>query len=350
MNSNLQFSKHQSLYKQKIRYLLMILALYIGLNIQVLHSQNSQTWSIPGTFSWTCPAGVTSVNVECWGGGGGGSYVDFTTGGGGGGGGAYATRVVSVVPGQSYTIIVGNGGIGYIGGFSPSIANSGGFSSFMGSEVIAGGGCHGGPDILYSVSAPGGGGGCSGTACPLSECSEGAEPGENGMDGYATVGYLGGGNGGKAGGSNGGLGGSGGIINGSDGTAPGGGGGGAGGLNDLSNAGRGASGQVIISWTDITDIKDEYQNQILSLKNYPNPFSETTQIHYYVPQSGIVSLEIYNINGQKVASLIANEKQSKGMKQIPFCKDNLQSGIYLCSITVATEIEKFKSSNYMIIY
>jgi hypothetical protein len=42
-------------------------------------------FTTPGSGSWTKPAGVTSVKVECWGGGGNGF-----TGGGGGGGGAYA--------------------------------------------------------------------------------------------------------------------------------------------------------------------------------------------------------------------------------------------------------------------
>jgi hypothetical protein len=73
------------------------------------------------TYTWTAPAGVTSVLVECWGSGGkGGNAVDVYSSqlnqyswvsGGGGGGGAYAKRTsYAVTPGNSYQIVVGSGG------------------------------------------------------------------------------------------------------------------------------------------------------------------------------------------------------------------------------------------------
>lgn len=75
---------------------------YIGLNIA-------------GDGTWTCPAGVTSITVECWGSGaGGGSAKPNINGGvvagGGGGSGAYAKSVVSVTPGNEYAYHVGAGG------------------------------------------------------------------------------------------------------------------------------------------------------------------------------------------------------------------------------------------------
>ena len=61
-----------------------------------------QEYTTPGTYTWTCPAGVTSVSVVCIGGGGtGGAY------GGSGGSLAYKNNI-TVTPGQTYTIIVGN--------------------------------------------------------------------------------------------------------------------------------------------------------------------------------------------------------------------------------------------------
>lgn len=60
------------------------------------------------TGSWVAPAGVTSVEVECWGGGGNGSTRSTSGFGGGGGGGAYAkTNAVTVVPTTSYSLTVG---------------------------------------------------------------------------------------------------------------------------------------------------------------------------------------------------------------------------------------------------
>jgi hypothetical protein len=66
-----------------------------------------------GTYTWTCPAGVTTAKIECWGAGTGGNGGNNTNGGFGGGGGEYAAEpAYPVVPGQVYTYLVGNGGTG----------------------------------------------------------------------------------------------------------------------------------------------------------------------------------------------------------------------------------------------
>lgn len=81
------------------------------------------TYSSAGTFTWTCPAGVTFVTIKVWGGGGGGGAagVDHGSsiwgqpvsgGGGGGGGGAYAEYSFVSVPGRSYAVTIGAGGAG----------------------------------------------------------------------------------------------------------------------------------------------------------------------------------------------------------------------------------------------
>lgn len=69
----------------------------------------SEKFTVSGTF--TPPAGVTSVTVECWGGGGAGGGAEKVSGGnvggGGGGGGAYAKRLsVPVTPGIQYTVTI----------------------------------------------------------------------------------------------------------------------------------------------------------------------------------------------------------------------------------------------------
>src|SRR4051812_36812823 len=54
------------------------------------------------TSTWTAPAGVTKIVVECWGGGGAGGSATRSSGtayGGGGAGGAYAKSTLTVVPG-----------------------------------------------------------------------------------------------------------------------------------------------------------------------------------------------------------------------------------------------------------
>jgi hypothetical protein len=51
------------------------------------------------------------------------------------------------------------------------------------------------------------------------------------------------------------------------------------------------------------------------LPNYPNPFNPTTTIQYSNPARGKIVLEIFNVLGQKVASLV-NDEQEAGSHSI----------------------------------
>ena len=70
---------------------------------------DSQEFVSAGTYTWTVPAGVTSISVAGVGGGGGGSQK--SAGGTGGAGGALTyVNTVSVTPGDTYTVVIGAGG------------------------------------------------------------------------------------------------------------------------------------------------------------------------------------------------------------------------------------------------
>ena len=66
-------------------------------------------------------------------------------------------------------------------------------------------------------------------------------------------------------------------------------------------------------------------------QNYPNPFNPSTVITYALPQAGYVSLTVFNLLGEEVATLV-NENMSAGTHTVEFNGSNLTSGIYIYSI------------------
>jgi hypothetical protein len=119
------------------------------------------------TSTWTCPTGVTSIDVELWGGGGAGgsaSTASATSGtrlAGGGGAGSYVKKTLTVVPGTAYNVTVAGGG--FPGGTSQAsgyFGLCGGKSQFSGTGITtltASGGTGGsGTGSLNPTTAPGG--------------------------------------------------------------------------------------------------------------------------------------------------------------------------------------------------
>lgn len=223
--------------------------------------------------TWVCPSGVTSALIECWGGGGCGATGNLTFNptprgyaGPGGGGGQYVRKVITVIPGNSYTVTVGDGGQPANAGASIGLSGS---SSWFGSPstVRASGGGGGGstPSAIGlggsggvgTVKHNGGNGGQGDAGNGVGDDSMG---GGGGGSGTQSTAGLNGGNGtpttAGAGGIGGGNGGDGGLIglnsdSGFAGIAPGGGGGG-GAVNSGGTGGgggSGASGQVVITYS-----------------------------------------------------------------------------------------------------
>lgn len=183
--------------------------------------------------SWTAPTGVTIADVYAWGAGGGaGSYGagrNPLPGAGGGGGSFAAKYLISVTPGNTYTVMVGVGGNGATYGSAfPGIAGTDSwFSDIL--TVFASGGIGGGNDganggfgglavnnigdVVFNGgngAVRGSGGGGAGTLFP----------GSNGTSGSSQ-------SGGSGGASDGGDGGTTTLAQGGDGSTIGGGGGGS---------------------------------------------------------------------------------------------------------------------------
>jgi MSHA biogenesis protein MshQ len=122
------------------------------------------TVTYKASASWAAPAGVTSVDVEVWGGGGAGGGQNSTwDGGGGGGGGGYSKKTaIAVIPGTSYAVTVGGGGIDVAG----ESGGNGGDSYFINVSTVMARGGSGGTSYSssYWLTPPPGGPGGQATA------------------------------------------------------------------------------------------------------------------------------------------------------------------------------------------
>ncbi len=68
-------------------------------------------------------------------------------------------------------------------------------------------------------------------------------------------------------------------------------------------------------------------------QNYPNPFNPTTRLQFDIPQLSTVTLKVYNILGQEVATLVNHETMEPGVKVAQLNGSSLASGLYFYRIT-----------------
>ncbi len=79
-------------------------------------------------------------------------------------------------------------------------------------------------------------------------------------------------------------------------------------------------------------------------QNYPNPFNPTTAIQFTIPKATRVTLRVYNILGQEVATLV-NGTLTAGVHSVDFDASRLASGVYLYNITAGD----FSSTRKMVL-
>jgi hypothetical protein len=72
--------------------------------------------------------------------------------------------------------------------------------------------------------------------------------------------------------------------------------------------------------------------QFSLLQNYPNPFNPSTQIQYVLPESSLVTLEVFNSVGQMIMELVNTQKPA-GYHTATFDASGLSSGVYLYKLT-----------------
>ena len=68
-------------------------------------------------------------------------------------------------------------------------------------------------------------------------------------------------------------------------------------------------------------------------QNYPNPFNPTTTVHFQVFQKSYIDLNVYNLLGEEVSTLVQEERPA-GVYDVKFDPSGLTSGIYFCRLKV----------------
>ena len=74
------------------------------------------------------------------------------------------------------------------------------------------------------------------------------------------------------------------------------------------------------------------------MQNYPNPFNPSTNISFNMPNAANVSLKVYNVLGQEVASLINNKAMTAGTHTVAFDASALSSGMYIYRIEAGSYV------------
>jgi subtilisin family serine protease len=102
----------------------------------------------------------------------------------------------------------------------------------------------------------------------------------------------------------------------------------------------------------------EYSNEVLAeigaprnfalMQNYPNPFNPSTTIEFSIPEASNISVEVYNVIGELVASLV-NQSLDAGYHKINFNASNLPSGTYVYQLKATGQNGTFIEAKKMLL-
>ncbi len=100
----------------------------------------------------------------------------------------------------------------------------------------------------------------------------------------------------------------------------------------------------IFSNSPISGLADSHETQpqaYVLRQNYPNPFNSSTTIEFVLPKSGFMTLDVYNLLGEKVAALVA-EQRTAGTYKLNWDAKGFASGVYLYRLEVEELVQSKK--------
>jgi hypothetical protein len=87
-----------------------------------------------------------------------------------------------------------------------------------------------------------------------------------------------------------------------------------------------------------SELDSDKAKKFVLAQNYPNPFNPSTNISFSMPNAANVSLKVYNVLGQEVASLINNKAMTAGTHSVAFDASALSSGMYIYRIEAGSYV------------
>ena len=78
----------------------------------------------------------------------------------------------------------------------------------------------------------------------------------------------------------------------------------------------------------IENVDSDIPKTFFLSQNYPNPFNPSTTIQYQLAFESQVTIKVFNLLGQEVATLMNNEEYPEGTYEIDFDASHLSSGVY----------------------
>jgi hypothetical protein len=87
------------------------------------------------------------------------------------------------------------------------------------------------------------------------------------------------------------------------------------------------------TWTKQIKVVVAAPDRFELFQNYPNPFNPKTEISYQTSEAGRVTLKVYNVVGQEVATLVDTD-QPAGAHRVEWNAGTFASGVYLCRLVL----------------
>lgn len=92
--------------------------------------------------------------------------------------------------------------------------------------------------------------------------------------------------------------------------------------------------QLVTRLKQLTNIERDHSLPTrFELSSYPNPFNPSTTITYSLPETAVVSVDVFNIMGQKVADILQDQQKTAGVHTLSLDMSKQASGVYLVRIS-----------------